>query len=78
MADSLEETKRYIAEYEARERALRDWTARSQDTPLGRVAALILAEDDEAANLSGGQGPEYYSGLAFALGAITDEVLGDG
>ena len=72
---SLEETRRRTAEREARERALRDWIARSQDTPLGRVAACILAEDDEAGNLPGGYGPEYYSGLAFTLGAIMDEVL---
>jgi hypothetical protein len=64
-----------IAEQEARERAFRDWTARNRDTPLGRVAACILAEDDEAANLSGSHSPDYYSGLAFALGAIMDEVL---
>lgn len=72
---SLEETRRMIAEGEARERALRNWATEFRGTPLGRVAACILAEDEEAENLSGGHGPEYYSGLAFALGAIMDEVL---
>ena len=60
-----------MTEREARERALRDWATEFRGTPLGRVTARILAEDDSGDY----QEPEYYAGLAFALGAIMDEVL---
>jgi hypothetical protein len=72
---TIEETRRMIAEQEARECAVRTWAAEFRDTPLGRVAGTILAEDDTAGDLSGGHGPDYYSGLAFAIGAIMNEVL---
>jgi hypothetical protein len=58
---------------ESRQQALREWAAANRDTPLGRVTGRILAEDDDDGG--GSYGPEYYSGLFFALGVIMDEVL---
>lgn len=71
---TLEEAERYIAEARAREQDLRDWAAENWATPLGRVTAKLLTEDDAGDELSG-HSPDYYSGLAFALGAVMDEVL---
>lgn len=74
---SVSETERWMAEHEARERTFREWAERNQDTPLGRVASALIAEDDTAADLTGGEGPDYYSGLGFALNRAMDEVLGE-
>lgn len=72
--ERIKATERAIAEYAVRQEAMRAWAAANQDTPLGRITALLIAEDDEAEDLSGSEGPDYYSGLGFALNAIMDEV----
>jgi hypothetical protein len=67
----MDDARRHVTGREARERALRDWAAQNCGTPLGRVAARILAEDDSGDH----QEPEYYAGLRFALETVMNEVL---
>lgn len=72
--ERIKAAERAIAGYAARQQAMRGWAAANQDVPLGRITALLIAEDGKAEDLPGFEGPDYYGGLGFALNAIMDEV----